>query len=325
MGFELRRYRPEDQPAWDALVHAARNGVFLFERRYLDYHHDRFDDASLLVHREGRLCALLPAHRVVAADGPWLVSHGGLTFGGLVLHPDLGAADVLALVEELASWLGAQGWRRLVYRPVPHIFHRLPSEDDVYALHRLGARLVRVDLASTVDLERRPPLASGRRHALKKAERAGVRVGLSRDFAAFWRLLEGVLAQRHGTQPTHRLAEIEQLAARCDEIHLHAAWRNDGEAPAHLLAGLVTYRFDGVLHTQYMAASDEGRQFGALDAIVGALLQAPPAGARWLSFGASSHDQGRQLNAGLAAQKEMFGARSTVLTTFELDLTQEQM
>jgi hypothetical protein len=50
------------------------------------------------------------------------------------------------------------------------------------------------------------------------------------------------------------------------------------------------------------------------------LLEHPPVDARWLSFGASTHEQGRLLNAGLSAYKEMFGARPTLLMTLELDL-----
>jgi hypothetical protein len=59
---------------------------------------------------------------------------------------------------------------------------------------------------------------------------------------------------------------------------------------------------------------------GALDAVIAELLERPPAGTRWLSFGASTYDEGRLLNVGLAAQKEMFGARPTILMTLELDL-----
>ena len=57
--------------------------------------------------------------------------------------------------------------------------------------------------------------------------------------------------------------------------------------------------------------------------MIATLLEQPPAGTRWLSFGASTYDQGRQLNTGLAAQKEMFGARPTLLTTLELDLQEK--
>ena len=313
---------PDETVRWDAFVRAARNGVFLFERSYMDYHADRFEEASLMIWRGDDLVALLPAHRLDSEGGPVLVSHGGLTFGGLILHAALRAQDTLEIVDGLCAKLRAESWRTLRVRPVPHIFHRQPSEDELYALLRRGARVVRSDLAHTVDLARRPPLAGGRRNALARARRAGVQVRRSNDWAAAWPLIEAVLAARHGARPAHALHEIVALAQRFERIALHAAFPGDAAA-APPLSVAVAYAYDGVLHTQYLAASEAGREIGALDAVIATLLEQPPAGTRWLSFGASTYDQGRQLNTGLAAQKEMFGARPTLLTTLELDLQEK--
>lgn len=308
-------YTVDDAAVWNAFVRTARNGVFLFERDYLDYHADRFVDASLMLWRGDALRAVLPAHRV----GDQIVSHGGLTFGGLLLHPAVGAPETLSLFEQLAEALRERGATRLVYRPVPHIFHRQPSEDDLYALHRLGARTVRVDLSTTVDLARRPAFAKGRRHALSKARRAGIAVRASDDYAGYWSLLGAVLAERHGSAPTHTLDEITRLARRFPQIRLVGA-HADGMDGGALLAGAVVYRYDGVLHTQYLACSDAGREVGALDTVIAHLIDDAHDDCRWLSFGVSTTDHGRELNAGLVAQKEMFGGRSTVLQTLELDL-----
>jgi len=317
--FRFTPFCPGEAARWDAFVRTARNGVFLFERSYMEYHAARFEDASLMIWRDDALVALLPAHRLDSDGGPVLMSHGGLTFGGLVLHEALRAQDTLTIVDSLCARLAAESWRALRVRPVPHIFHRQHSEDELYALLRRGARVVRSDLAHTVDMARRPPLAGGRRNALARARRAGVQVRRSTDWAAAWPLIETVLAARHDAQPAHALHEIVALAQRFERIALHAAFPGDA-ADAPPLAVAVTYAYDGVLHTQYLAASEAGREIGALDAVIATLLEEPPAGTRWLSFGASTHDQGRQLNAGLAAQKEMFGARPTLLTTLELNL-----
>jgi hypothetical protein len=304
-------YCPERAEAWDAFVRTARNGVFLFERGYLGYHADRFKEASLMLWRGDELRAVLPAHHV----GSDIVSHGGLSFGGLVLHPGTGAQETLNLSEQLIDAMRERGARRLIYKPVPHIFHRQPTEDDLYALHRLGARTTRIDLSTTIDLARRPAFAKGRRHALSKARRAGIVVRSTNELAAYWALLSGVLGERHGTQPTHTLSEITLLAQRFAQIRFFGAYADED-----LLAGAVVYRYDGVLHTQYLAASVAGREAGALDAVIAHLIEEASDGCRWLSFGISTTDQGRELNAGLAAQKEMFGGRGTVLQTLELEL-----
>jgi hypothetical protein len=310
-GWTVRSYRPNDAETWDEFVRSARNGVFLFERGYMDYHAERFDDASLMLWRGEVLTAVLPAHR----QGDDWISHGGLSFGGLVLHAASGARIALEAFERLGDALREQGATRLVYKPLPHIYHRQPSEDDLYALHRLGARVVRTDLSTTIDLARRLPFAKGRRHALAKARRAGIEVRPLADLAPFWTLLVDTLAEQHGVVPTHRLDEMQRLASRFAQITCHGAW-----CGCELLAGVLSYAYDGVLHTQYMAASASGRESGALDAVVAHLIGRAEAGQRWFSFGISTVDAGRQLNTGLVAQKEMFGGRSTVLQTFELPL-----
>lgn len=33
---------------WDQFVRESRNGTFLFQRPFMEYHKDRFEDASLL-------------------------------------------------------------------------------------------------------------------------------------------------------------------------------------------------------------------------------------------------------------------------------------
>lgn len=308
----IHPYSRQWQSHWDSLVQRARNGCFLFERGYMDYHADRFPDASMMLCEGDVPVAALPAHR----EGRAVVSHGGLTFGGLLMPRDAGVSRVMAWFDALLGRWRDEGVERLLYKPMPHVFHRQPSEDDLYALHRLGARTVRCDLSTTIDLARRPPMAKGRRHNLSKARRAGLVVRRSEDFKGFWALLSAVLAERHDTAPTHSAAEIALLAQRFDQIELFGAYAS--AAPDTLLAGAVTYRHDGVLHTQYLGNSPAGREVGALDAVIAHLIENETQGLRWLNFGVSSFDQGRQLNTGLAAQKEMFGGRSTVACWLEL-------
>jgi lipid II:glycine glycyltransferase (peptidoglycan interpeptide bridge formation enzyme) len=83
------------------------------------------------------------------------------------------------------------------------------------------------------------------------------------------------------------------------------------ERDGELLAGILVYRYPTVWHTQYMAASPEGRKVGALDLVVDELIaEARAAGVEAVSFGTSTTDEGRELNEGLLWQKESFGGRS---------------
>lgn len=143
--FTFRFYTPDDRPAWDEFVLRSRNGVFLFLRAYLEYHADRFEDASVVIHAEGhrdRIVAVLPANRQRAplqfaehghgaaanARGDTFVTHGGLTFGGLVMDEKLGGAQVVTVMRELLPWLANHGFARLKYKPTPHLYHRCPAK-----------------------------------------------------------------------------------------------------------------------------------------------------------------------------------------------------
>lgn len=334
--FSIHPYTPTDRPAWDEFVRRSRNGVFLFERAYMDYHADRFEDASVIIRSgngQGRIVAVLPAHRKrpadgkgsgdgAAAEGDICISHGGLTFGGLVMDAKLGGEHVPALMQQLAGWLKEQGFAALHYRATPHIYHRLPSEDDLYALHRLGARVSQVLFSSTLDLERPSPASSQKNRALNIAARHGITVAPC-TWADYWPLLASTLQRRHGVEPVHSLAEIGRLAASFPQLEVLGGWGPaDARGRRTLHAGIVLFHYDGVTHTQYLASAPEGFESRAQHAVLEqAIGDARRRGQRWFSFGTCTTEGGAVLNEGLVRHKEMFGARTTILQTLVLDLT----
>jgi len=132
----LRQYDEADKALWDDFViRRSRNATFLFCRDYVEYHADRFTDNSLIFSDGNRPVALFLASR----HGDVLRAHGGLTYGGLVM-PDkgFGAAAALAVVGALKDYCRAENISRIIYKPVPHIYHRYPSEEDIYCYCRLG-------------------------------------------------------------------------------------------------------------------------------------------------------------------------------------------
>jgi hypothetical protein len=224
-------------------------------------------------------------------------------------------ATMLRLFEELKGFLRRAGVSRLVYKAIPHIYHRVPAEEDLYALNRLGARLVRRDVSCTIRMAERLPLAKGRKWTARKTQTAGLEVGESRDFRAFMAVEEEHLRAKYGTRPTHTAAELEMLAGRFPEnIRLFAA-RRAGE----LLAGVVVYQSCRVAHTQYIAATAEGFAAGATDAIFHYLFEEVYPGIAYFDFGISTEDEGRYLNVGLIENKESYGARAVCHDFYELD------
>ena len=147
------RYEPLMAADWDAFVRSSRNGTFLFERGYIEYHADRFRDHSLVVRHEDEWLAVLPAH----ATNNRIASHDGLSYGGLVIAPRMKAPIFLRVFEAVFLHLQQAGFTTLDYKTVPHIYHRQPAEDDRYALFRVGAELIRRDVLSVVSLADRLP------------------------------------------------------------------------------------------------------------------------------------------------------------------------
>jgi hypothetical protein len=313
MSYNVSRHGSADATAWDGFVRASRNGTFLLERGFMDYHADRFVDHSLLLHDDaGRLAAVLPAHET--ADG--LASHRGLTYGGLVLDPGVGTAGVVAMLDAVRDYMRRQGMRALEYKTIPWIYHRQPSEDDRYALFLAGARLQRRDVLAVVARGHRPPYQARRGRGVRSAQRAGVVVAEGDALVAFWAVLEETLRVRHDAAPVHSLAEIERLrAAFPGRIRLFTALV-DGVAAA----GVVVFETDQVAHCQYIAANEAARTIGALDAVFDHLLRSVFGEKAFFDFGISNEDNGRVLNHGLIAHKEGFGARAVVHDHYVLDL-----
>ncbi|MBQ4367441.1 MAG: GNAT family N-acetyltransferase [Muribaculaceae bacterium] len=311
---EITKYDPSMQREWDQLVDLSRNGTFLHRRGYMDYHSDRFVDASLMAHDNGRLVAVLPANR--ADDTLW--SHQGLTHGGWIVparHMD--GTVMMRVMEAAMEHLRANGVRRLIYKAVPHIYHRYPAEEDIYALWRCGARLSESNLSSVIDLNCPLSPDRGNKAGMNRALRAGVATGYSDDWQGYWNLLESTLQERYGAQPVHTLAEMKLLRDRFpDNILLYTA-----TLPQQLLAGVVVFLTHTVARCQYIAASEQGREVSALALLMDRLrTDATARGLRWLDFGTSNGDHGQYLHESLLQQKARLGGRGIAFNTYQLDL-----
>jgi hypothetical protein len=298
---------------WDIFVEQAKNGLFLFFRDYMDYHADRFADASLMFYEGAHLFALLPA----SIHNGVLSSHAGLTFGGVLSDERMTVAGMLEVFERIVEHARSQRIKSLVYKAIPYPFCRLPAQEDLYALFRAGATLIRRDVSSVIKLATRLEFSSRRRRGLNKAAKERLSVSEGGRLESFMPILAQAL-ERHGVKPVHTLTEMQRLQSRFPQnIRLFSALDNDSE----MLAGTLVYEYGRVAHTQYIASSDRGRKLGALDLIVEHLVNHYyPSKADYLSFGISTEKEGRVLNTGLCTQKEEFGARAVAHDFYSVDL-----
>lgn len=311
---EIIRYDASMAARWDEFARMSRNGTMLHQRGYMDYHSDRFKDCSLVALHEGKLCALLPA----CIEGDTLWSHRGLTYGGwLVPLKHFDATVMVEVMDAACQWMSDNSIKRLVYKPVPHIYHRYPCEEDLYALFRHQAKLIETNISTTIDLTCPLPLDRGNKSGANAARKAGIQVGPSEDWEGYWRLLSSLLDERYGTRPVHTLDEMRLLHGRFpDGIRLYAATL-DGE----MLAGVVMYLSQPVAHCQYIGASPQGKDSKALTLLFDYLIgEAKASGYRYFDFGISNEDHGRYLNEGLVRQKSRLGGRGIVYNTFEINL-----
>lgn len=312
--FDIVRYTADRAGEWNRFVAQSKNGTFLFDRGYMDYHSDRFHDHSLMVYLDDRLYALLPANRV----DDTLYSHQGLSYGGLVTSEQATTACVCQLFDELNATLRSASIRRVVYKAVPWIYHRLPSEEDLFAIFlQCGARLLGRDVSSTIMPNHPVKWKRDRHYAANKARTNGIRVVPSDDFTAFWQILSDNLMRKFSTRPVHSLDEIRLLHSRFpDNIRLWEAYSPEGE----LLAGTVLYINGPVVHSQYISASDKGKSLHAVDALYDHIIHQTYANASFIDLGTSNQPHSNDLHASLIYQKEGFGGRAVCYDTYEWKL-----
>ncbi|ACS91099.1 GNAT family N-acetyltransferase [Thermococcus sibiricus] len=315
----IREYSSKFRKEWDKFISESKNGTFLFYRNYMEYHSDRFEDHSLMFFYKNTLVGVMPAN----IEKDKIYSHAGLTYGGVVSGNKMRTPVMMGLFKALTSYLEDMGITKLVYKPVPHIYHIIPAEEDLYALFRFGARLIRRDVSSTIDLTEKIRFSSGRRRSIKNAKSHGLVIKQTDDFDTYMSIVEENLRKKYGVKPTHTADEIKLLASRFPEhIKLFAVYYK-GE----MVAGVIMYESNKkVAHAQYIASNEIGKELYALDYLFDYLIneyysRINPR--KYFDFGISTENEGKYLNFDLITYKEQFGARATVYDRYELKIGDE--
>lgn len=304
-GIYVEQYKPENKEVWDRFVAEGKNTSFLFFRDYMGYHADRFQDASLLLYRGQRPVGVLPAN---LKNGSLVVSHEGLTYGGLVLRRDCGLRDALEIFQACLEFLEYLSIDQLLYKRIPRFYDILPDDEIDYALFLLDAQLYRRDCALVVPLPRYLKFRKGRRSEIVKARKSGVSILEDSSLMGFWEnVLVPRLEHRYGVSPVHTVEEISLLRAKFPtNIHQYSAYHEN-----RIVAGATIYETEWVAHAQYIGVTAEGQELGALDYLFSWLLDLQYIDKKYFDFGISNEQGGRRINYGLLAWKESFGARSS--------------
>lgn len=320
----VTRYTPQNHQTWNEFVKQSRQGTFLFDRNYMDYHQNRFHDHSLMIYYKDKLYALLPANEVVSASNneipqKELVSHQGLTYGGLLTCNKMTAELTCETFEAIGNYLKQEGFSKLTYKAIPWIYHKIPSEEDLYALIHVGkASLSAREISTTILLQNKLRFSEQRRRGVNKAKKNSliIRQSSQEDVFAFWNILNNNLQQKYHTRPVHSNEELQLLMSRFPENIIGYSVLKDAE----VIAGTIIFITPQVIHTQYIGASEKGKEEGALDLLFDYLINQKKWNAPYFDFGKSTEDRGNYLNTNLIHQKEGFGGRGVAYDTYEWTL-----
>ncbi|MDO4715651.1 MAG: GNAT family N-acetyltransferase [Bacteroidales bacterium] len=327
MSVRLISYQSNLQEQWDEAVEQMRNATFLHLRRFMDYHAERFVDASLLFAVNNNIRGLLPAN--YSEQSRRICAHQGLTYGGLLVHDKANYTHVDAMLHMARAYYKQvyPKAKELVLKPTPYIYHRACSEELLYWLHQHGATLSARAISSCIMLDSSTAVFSTlRRRRLKKAQQQSwqtrwLDVTNASDLLRlnhFWNLLTHTLLTQHGVAPIHTLLEIQALWSNFPK-HIHIILVEECHTQ-QVIAGTVLFDALPTRHVQYIANSAYGRESGALELLFDTIIKVSLGHFTYFDFGISTEQGGTLLNEGLLFQKEGFGARGVCYDTYTLPL-----
>jgi len=301
----IEKYTATDAALWDDIVSKSKNHTFFFFRSYIDYHIDRFIDHSLIIYKKNIPVAVFPA----TENGSEINSYEGLPFGGLVYVKEVKQILILQLFAGIVKYYYDLGFVKILYKVIPSYYHNLLTQEDLYALFILQSSLSRRDTSFVIDMKENTDINTRKNRNLKKSQNLNLEIKISDNFDRFWNeVLTPMLMLKYNKLPVHSLDEIKKLAiSNPGRIEQHSVFLGD-----KIIAGTTIFINENVIHSQYIAANEDGYDVCALDFLFSHLIKEVYPDCKYFSFGISNENQGRNLNVGMVEWKEGFGARTWV-------------
>lgn len=281
----------------------SKNATFLFNRDFMDYHQDRFDDNSLLIFKNDKLIALFPAN----INKDIVYSHQGLTYGGLVISDVVKLKDVVNCFKAILRFYESSECKAIEIKLLPTIYSALPNDEMQYILFILKGELIRRDTLSVINLEYRLKISKDRIAGIKRAIKHNLEIEEVNTFSEFWnQILIPNLKEKHNAQPVHSLKEITYLKTMFPKSIRQFNVYKDGV----IIAGTTIFETKFVAHSQYISGNEENSKYGSLDFLHLHLIENVFNDKKYFDFGISNEQHGMNINKGLNYWKEGFGART---------------
>lgn len=310
--YQVRLYQPQDSSIWNTFISVAKNATFLFDRNFMDYHSDRFQDYSLMVFDGEKLVAVLPANRI----DDTVFSHQGLTYGGVVLSSKAKLSAVISIFKCVLQFLHENAIEKLIVKSIPTIYSDYFSEELEYCLFIVQAKLTRRDALSVLDLTKKNAIDSNRMEGVKRGIKNELVVKEESSFDLFWNtILVPNLAQKHNAKPVHTLAEITKLKHLFpNNIRQFNVYKNE-----ELLGGTTVFVNKKVVHSQYISGNETKNVSGSLDYLHHHIIKEVFKDYHFHDFGICNEYDGRMINKGLLFWKESFGAKTVIQNFYEVE------
>ncbi len=306
--------------AWDNFVSSANNGTLFHTRRFLNYHHEgRFNDHSLEFYKKGKLVGVFPAALIETGNKRQLVSHPGASVGSFVVPEDLAFADALEMVEQLVDYSKRENLDGIKLTQTPTIYSKRLSHYIDFALQKNGFLYAKREISSILFLEKSidenlSKFKSTHRTAVRKAEKSGVVVKETDDFASFYEILKKNLSIRHDVKPTHSLNELLHLKELFpDKINLFGAYIEE-----KMVAGVINFiATENVVLAFYISHNEDFQEVRPINLLFYKIFEwAIQKKYNVFDFGIFTVNE--EPNMGLARFKENFGASGQFRDTMEI-------
>lgn len=311
--FLIKKYTDNHKKLWDDYVSKAKNATFLFQRDFMEYHSDRFQDFSLLIFEDEKLKAIIPANRV----GDTLYSHQGLSYGGIVVDKTLKLSQFIPLFKSVLEYINAEGLTFFNIKPIPSIYTNLPSDEINYLLFLVEAKLIQRNMLSVIDNSKQSiKFSTVRKRGHKKAEANGLVIKEESNFEVFWKtVLIPNLQNRFAIKPVHSVEEIKKLHYKFSKnIRQFNVYKDE-----EIVAGATIFETDTVAHAQYISATTNRQELGSIDFLFNYLIKDTFKTKAFFDFGTSIENNAKNINAGLLYWKESFGARTIMQDMYTIE------
>lgn len=276
------------------------NATFLFQRDFMDYHRDRFEDYSLMVYKDNKLVALLPANKV----GNAIHSHQGLTYGGLLFDRKYPESLIKEILISVKDYLESLSITCLQIKEQPEIYNQnLQFYSTI--LNSVSTNIFETHKYLAINLSEEFKIHKTKLKHSRKGLEYGIDIRLDNDFSAFWiKVLIPKLEEKHHAKPVHSLEEIERLHQLFPEnIVQYNAYIND-----QIVGGITIFDKGAVVKSQYSASTKIGEKNYVIDTLFLYLINHYKAiGKQFFSMGTVTTNDSLGYSPGLLKQKQELG------------------